>query len=68
MRVHMRTLKLTNAFKAMAIVAALMLGGGCIDVSSSSPPSSTTTCTTGTDGTQTCTSKPTGGSHWGFFL
>ena len=63
----MRILNLTNTFKALAIVAALMLGG-CIDVSSNTPPSSNTTCTTNTNGSQTCTTQPTGGSHWGFFL
>ena len=58
---------LSNIFRALAIVAAFACSG-CIDVSSSTPPSTNTTCTTSTDGTQTCSSKPTGGSHWGFFL
>ncbi len=60
-------INLTNIIRALAFVAAFTVCG-CIDVSSSSPPSTSTTCTTASDGTQTCTSKPTGGSHWGFFL
>jgi hypothetical protein len=62
----MRTYIMKN-FRLLAIVAALMLGG-CIDVSSNTPPSSSTTCTTNSSGQQTCTTQPTGGSHWGFFL
>ena len=53
--------------RVLAILAAVGLGG-CISLSGNSPPSSTTTCTTANDGTQTCTSKPTGGSNWHFFL
>jgi hypothetical protein len=62
----MRTYIMRN-FRLLAMVAALMLGG-CIDVSSNTPPSSNTTCTTNSSGQQTCTTQPTGGSHWGFFL
>jgi hypothetical protein len=63
----MRILNITNIIRALAIVAAFACYG-CIDVSSSTPPSTKTTCTPNADGTQTCTSQPTGGSHWGFFL
>jgi hypothetical protein len=62
----MRT-NLSNLLRALAFVAAFACCG-CIDVSSSTPPSSSTTCTTDSNGVQTCTSKPSGGSHWGFFL
>ena len=63
----MRILNSNHFIRALAIVAALACYG-CIDVSSSTPPTQKTTCTTAADGTQTCTSQPTGGSHWGFFL
>jgi hypothetical protein len=58
---------INNLVGVLAVVAALACCG-CIDVSSTSPPSSNTTCTTTNDGTETCTSKPTGGSHWSFLL
>ena len=56
----------------LALVAALACCG-CIDISGNTPPSSNTTCTTTDNGsgappTSTCTTQPTGGSHWGFFL
>ncbi len=57
----------SKLIRVLAILAAFGLSG-CISVSSSSPPSSTTTCTTDQDGKQTCTSQPTGGSNWHFFL
>ncbi|HLI80121.1 MAG TPA: hypothetical protein VKV03_09065 [Candidatus Binataceae bacterium] len=63
----MGILNISNIIRTLAIVAALACCG-CIDVSSSTPPSTNTTCTTAADGTQTCTSNPTGGSHWSFFL
>jgi hypothetical protein len=63
----MRIATLFNAVRALAIVVAFVCCG-CIDVSSSTPATSKTTCTTSADGTQTCTSTPTGGSHWSFFL
>ncbi len=62
MRIH-----IMKFFPIIAIIAAFFCSG-CIDVSSNTPPSSNTTCTTNSSGTQTCTTQPTGGSHWGFFL
>ncbi|HXN87164.1 MAG TPA: hypothetical protein VN867_13910 [Candidatus Binataceae bacterium] len=64
---------LSKTFRIVAMVAAIACCAGCIDVSSSSAPSSSTTCTTTDNGpgvapTQTCTTKPTGGSHWSFLL
>jgi hypothetical protein len=58
--------------RILMIIAAFALGG-CIDISSSTPPSSNTKCTSTDNGpnmppTTTCTTEPTGGSHWGFFL
>jgi len=63
----MRMVNLTNTIRVLAIVAAFSFFG-CIDVSSNTAPSSQTTCTTNADGTQTCTTTPTGGSHWSFWL
>jgi len=65
-------INLKNILRALALVAAFACCG-CIDISSNTPPSSNTTCTTTDNGsgappTSTCTTQPTGGSHWGFFL
>jgi len=69
---HMRIAHLINGVRVLAVLAAFACCG-CIDISSTSQPSSNTTCTTTDNGsgvppTTTCTSKPTGGSHWSFFL
>jgi hypothetical protein len=63
----MRILNITNIIRVLVVLAAFSCLG-CIDVSSNTAPSSQTTCTTNADGTQTCTSQPTGGSHWHFWL
>jgi hypothetical protein len=65
-------INLMNSLRLLMIVAAFAYCG-CIDVSSTTPPSSNTKCTTTDNGpnmppTTTCTTEPTGGSHWGFFL
>jgi hypothetical protein len=68
----MRFQNLMNGVRVLAITVAFVCGG-CIDISSNTPPSSNTTCTTTDNGsgaqpTTTCTSKPTGGTRWSFFL
>ena len=65
-------INLKNILRALAVVAAFACCG-CVDISSNTPPSSNTTCTTTDNGsgappTSTCTTQPTGGSYWGFFL
>jgi hypothetical protein len=69
---HMRIAYLINSVRVLVVLAAFACCG-CIDISSTSRPSSNTTCTTTDNGsgvppTTTCTSKPTGGSHWSFLL
>jgi hypothetical protein len=69
MRMRIKPIKF---LRILMIVAAVALGG-CIDISGGTPPSSNTKCTTTDNGanmppTTTCTTEPTGGSHWGFFL
>jgi len=58
--------------RVLMIVAAFACSA-CIDLSGNTPPSSNTKCTTTDNGpnmppTTTCTTEPTGGSHWHFFL